>query len=640
MCGISGWFNRNGAPVDTEVLRAMTDTLAHRGPDDSAVWTDGAIGLGHRRLSIRDLSKAGRQPMSDRSRRIFVTYNGELYNDGELRKELESGFGFEFQTGCDTEILPLGYLAWGERLFDRLEGMYSIGLWDSEHRKLLLARDGVGVKPLYFHSSQELVLFGSEIKALLAHPAMRKTLDPEALHTFLAAGHCGPSHSLIAGIRQVPPGSVVAFSAFDRQERRFWRPRRTGELTDLTAALEEFEPLWHDVVSSQLVSDVPIGVLQSGGIDSSLVSLSLFKQGKRTPLFTSSFDEVSYDESHLAAQVAATTGFEHHVLPVHVDTDAIGTFRAVVDHFDGQCADTGSYAYYRLCEAVRRQAKVVLSGDGGDEFFGGYDTYRASRLAAQLAPLPRSLLNVAGRFAYRSAAANEKRMPFPAVAARFALGLANGGAYAHTQWRRLLPAFLITKLYGPELLPLAGESPYAEYEKLMDESPGELVDRCLLADQQFHLPSVLAKVDAMSMAHSLEVRVPLLDRRIMEFAGRCSTELLVPRHGAGKLLLRQAAARLGAPRMVLEARKRGFNVPLANLLRNALAPLAEECLERSPDILSPYFSPDSVRRLWREHRDRRTNHEFALWPILMLAVWLGTPVKRPQVSREGYVVGG
>lgn len=625
MCGIAGHYQRDASPVDQAVVHRMTDQLVHRGPDDSGVWVERNIGLGHRRLSIRDLSAAGRQPMLDPTGRVVVSYNGEIYNDKELRLELARDFGFTFHTHTDTELLPVGYLAWGEGLFDRLEGMFAIALWDRQRQRLLLARDGVGIKPLYYFANQTRVLFGSEMKAILTSGLCAKNINPYSLHTYLAAGFPGPGSSLVQGVEQVRPGTFISFTERDCTEHTFWRPSRSGEIESLDQALDEFSQLLPEVVESQLISDVPLSIFQSGGIDSTLVSLTVKRLGATPPLFTAGFDEASHDESGLAADVACAAGLEQHILRVDKDGDPADAFRSIAYHFDGQCADTGAYAFYRLCAEVRKHSTVVLSGDGGDEFFGGYDTYRASHVAEKTRPwIPSSLMAWVGRAAYYTDAGNESRLPVSAVASRFALGLAAGGRNAHMQWRRLTPGFLLPKLYGKEMQFLIEASPFVEYETCADGDEGSLLDRWLLSDQRFHIQSVLAKVDAMSMAHGLEVRVPLLDRRIMDFAGRCSTRLLHPQNGPKKFLLRRAAERLGAPASVLKAKKKGFNVPIARMLRSELAPLSDHWLEQNPDILSPYLDPDAIRKLWREHAKGKANHAFALWPLLILAEWMGS----------------
>lgn len=393
--------------------------------------------------------------MSDPEGRVVVTYNGELYNDASLRRELEHDFGVRFQTSCDTEILPHAYLAWGDAMFDRLEGMFAIGLWDVARRRLLLARDGIGVKPLYYAETGRAVLFGSEIKALLVGSEINAfRLNPEALHTFLAAGHAGTQRSLIEGVAQVGPGSVVAFTSGGREAWTFWTPRRAPDIVDLEQAIGLSAKTLEEVVASQLVSDVPLGILQSGGIDSTLVSLAVGRTGARPPVFTASFEERSHDETELARAVASAVGLPHRVVPVESAGDQVALFRAVVHHFDGQCADTGALAFYRLSQAVRRHSTVALSGDGGDEFFCGYETYAATQIAAALRNvIPRRLARNVGRIAYHLGASAEGRLPLRALIARLGLGIGEGER-PHLEWRRLLPAFLTHRVYGPAMFEL------------------------------------------------------------------------------------------------------------------------------------------------------------------------------------------
>lgn len=639
MCGIAGWFWKNGQSVQPKRLAAMADALIHRGPDGGGLWHEDRIGLAHRRLAIRDLSQLGSQPMSDAAGRIVVTYNGEIYNDTELRQQLEREFGFAFRSTCDTEILPYGYLAWGDRLFDKLEGLYAIALWDRQEQRLVLARDGIGIKPLYFIETDQAVLFASEVKGILESGYVRNEFDPQALHTFFATGYAGPSGSIVYGIRQVSPGTVLCFTVGDRTERQFWRPRREPRITVLEEAVSALETRLGDVVASQLVSDVPLGVLQSGGIDSSLISLTLAQRGRHAPLFTASFSERSHDETDLARAVADAAGLPQRIVAADSSYDVEAAFRAVVHHFDGQCADTGALGFYRLSAAVREHTTVALSGDGGDEFFAGYDTYAATRCAEVLSRfVPPGLARTVGRVAYRVNHRQEGRLPLAALVARFALGLGEGGAAPHLYWRRLVPGFVAAQVYGAGMAEVVGQSPYREYAAYYAEPHKNVLDRAMIADQRFHLQSVLAKVDAMSMAHSLEVRVPLLDRRIMDLAGTIDVRLLNPApNGPPKLALRRLAQRLGMPAGVAAARKKGFNVPNARLLRGELASLGDEVLERNADVLAPYLRPDAVRYLWRAHRRRQADHAFALWPMLTIAIWkagLARPERRYAPSTE------
>ena len=626
MCGIAGIFERAGGAVDEALLRAMADSMSHRGPDDVGVQVTGPCGLAHRRLSIRDLSPAGHQPLSDAGGVVTVSFNGEIYNDGPLRAELEREHGVRFRGTSDTELLPYGWLHWGERLFERLLGMFAIALWDTRTQELVLARDAIGIKPIYVHASADRVVFGSELKAVLRHPRVRRSIDPSALHTFLAAGHAGPDRSLVAGVTQVPPGTLVRYTARDEARRTYWAPRRPATIRDPREAAERFDAIWPEVVQQHLISDVPLGILQSGGIDSTLVSLALKGHGG-IPCYTAGFREKSHDETDLARMVADAAGHELRVVSADDADDPASASRlleSIAHHTDGQCADTSAIALHRVAGVVAQHGKVVLSGDGGDEFFGGYDTYRATRMARRIGRLvPSALWHAAGRLAYSAAGRSEARLPAAAVAARFALGLAAGRPHAHVQWRRLVPDFAIGRLYGSALHGVASADPLGAYGALIDQAEGDYLDRCMVADQRFHLQSILAKVDTMSMAHSLEVRVPLLDRRVMELAGECHASLLCPPGGPQKRLLREAAARWGAPAAVVAEGKRGFNTPIAALLRETFRASADRVLDAEAGRLEPWLRADGVRELWRAHRDRRANHGYALWPILVLGTWLG-----------------
>ena len=624
MCGIAGVFNRDGKQASSRAVAAMTAVLAHRGPDDLGHWNGGSIAFGHRRLAIRDLSPGGHQPMSDPTGQIWITYNGEIYNDAALRRELRRDFGCTFRTSGDAETIPLAYRHWGERAFERLEGMFAIALWDAGARRLYLVRDGVGIKPLFYSDDGQCVRFASEIKGLLADPEQLRRLSPMGLHRYFAMGYVGPDATTLEGIDQVAPGTVLTFDKCGRNCRQFWQPRRGAvEFTDPTEATAAFLPLWREVIGDIMVSDVPVGILQSGGIDSSLISLSVARQ-HNLPLFTAGFAEASHDESASARAVASVVGAAHYIVPIDPHVDLASTLEKVVRHFDGQVCDESAVPLFLLLRRVREQVKVVLSGEGGDEFFGGYTTYRASRIAAALGWLvPRPVAALIGRIAYALQGGDERRQPASALLARFALGIAQGPQRAHTRWRRLIPDFQLREIYGPALQSVADVDPFGDYERQLDDAGGSVVDRCLVADQRFHLPSgLLMKADAMSMAHSLELRVPLLDRRIMDFAGRCHARLLAPFCGPSKRLLREALRGFAAPEAIVRSRKHGFNTPIAQFLRTSLHGLSRRHLQDDVDRLAPFFEPGAVRRYWMEHAEGRANHAYTLWPILLFGIWL------------------
>ncbi|MGA2448255.1 MAG: asparagine synthase (glutamine-hydrolyzing) [Polyangiaceae bacterium] len=631
MCGIVGFLHRDGRPVDDQTILAATRALAHRGPDGEGIWLDGPIALGHRRLAIRDLSDGGRQPVWDASGRIVVTYNGEIYNYDELRDELERRHGIRLRSRCDAEIIPNGYRAWGEDVFDRLEGMFAVALWDAADQRLVLARDGVGIKPLFVTEDDRSVAFASEVKALCANRALTLQVEPRALHAYLAQGYVGPDRTLLRGVEQLPPGTVRTYDRSGRRDRRFWTPTRRAEIRSLPEALEAFESIWPRVVEDMLVSDVPVGVLQSGGIDSSLVSIAA-RSKSETRLFTAAFHSAAHDEVAQARSVANFLGAKHDVVPIQQEVSAEATFRAVVRHLDGQLADSSAFAFYVLCREVRRHVPVVLSGDGGDEFFGGYPTYRATRIAEYARRIvPSTAADLLGRRVLPLGARSSARVSAWDVMGRFLLGMSCGAVDAHAEWRRLLPRHEMPRIYGPELARILDEDPLAGYKSALRDAGDTTVDRCLLADQRYYLPAdMLMKVDAMSMAHGMEVRVPFLDRRIMDLAGRIDARLLTPWRGPDKLVLREAARRAGAPRTIVSGKKRGLNVPILHMLRGELAPMAERVLCVDGERLAPLLDPAGLRRMWTEHKEGRVNHSYALWAILSLGTWLSAVDDRPQ----------
>lgn len=637
MCGIAGIADFGGRPVDAATVRAMARSLAHRGPDGEGVYMDpqGRAGLGHRRLAVRDPSSAGAQPMTDAGGGIAISFNGEIYNDAALRGILEREHGVTFRSRCDAEVIPAGFLAFGEAIFDRLEGMFAVALWDAREGRLWLARDGVGVKPLFVARDGARYRFASEVKGLLADPGQAFRLSPRGLHAYLAQGYVSPEATLLEGVMQLPPGTVRRIDASGVRDRRFWRPERRPDIRRLPDALDAFGTLWPQVLSDQLASDVPLGVLQSGGIDSSLVTFSL-RDRPGLPVFTARFDEPSHDETRLAAETAAAAGVQQHVVPV-ASGDVAADFRDVVHHFDGQVADSSGLAFYALARAVRRRTVVALSGDGADEFFGGYPTYRATQVAAFAGRfLPGAPLRAAGRLLARVGAGSEARLPASEVLSRFLFGLAEGPR-CHAHWRRILPAHRMAGLYGPGLAELAGaEDPLAGYHEALREASGSAVDRALLADQRFYLPAdMLHKVDAMSMAHALEIRVPFLDRRVMDLAGRLDADLLAPLRGPSKRVLREALRRAGAPEGVAGAPKRGFNVPLTRLLRGPLAAAGDRLLDREAGRLEPWLRADGVRSLWRDVRAARAREPYAVWALLSLAQWLALRESPASVAAPG-----
>jgi asparagine synthase (glutamine-hydrolysing) len=619
MCGIAGLLRTDGRDADLTLVQRMTRRIAHRGPDGEAYWNDGPIALGHRRLAIRELGPEGDQPFHGVDGSV-VMFNGELYNDKEIAAELGREIGFQRRTTCDTEVIPAAYAAWGLEAFNRIEGIFAIALWDRRRKRLVLARDGIGTKPLYIAESPGQLAFASEVKALLVDPATSRTMSAPDLAHMLAMGYPPPDRTLLEGVRQLSPGTILTIDADGMEEHQFWRPTR-GPFPhrDPDEAAEAFLEVFARVVDEQLVSDVPVGVLQSGGIDSSLVSLSL-PRDRDVPLFSVRFSEASHDESALAQSLARSGGREIVWVDLPMGADAEADLKAVVDAVDGQLADSSALAVYRLSGVVRRHVTVALSGDGGDEFFGGYPTYRATKLAHAVGGLmPSAVWMQLAQGLHGASGVSEARIPLQEKAYRFAAGLAQ--AEPHTAWRHYLPRWKQRQVYGPALSGLAGADPFTGYAQAYASANGDVIDRAMLADQRYYLPSdMLVKVDRASMANSLEVRVPFLDRRVMDLAGQIHNTALI-KGSETKRTLRRALRKLGGPADVAGTKKQGFNIPMNRLLRTDLRALADRLLDREADVLAPYISPDGARKLWRDHREGRQDEKYALWTLLTVALW-------------------
>ena len=621
MCGIAGLLTLDGRPADPQAARAMAHAIAHRGLDGEGLWHEGPIALSHRRLAIRDLSPSGAQPFHSACGRVVAVYNGEIYNEAPLRRELEQRFGLVSRSRSDAEIIPAGYLAWGLDIFNRIEGFFAIALWDRSESRLMLARDGFGIKPLYVQKDRTTLRFGSESKAPLADSSWRSSIRPERLHTLLALGHLGPADSLFEGVDQVPPGCIRIIEGDRDRNVTFWQPTRRPQNLSRAEGVDRLLALLPRIIDEQLVSDVPVGILQSGGIDSTLVTLTLPPDAK-TPLFTVHFSEAGYDETGCARAVATRAKRPVIVVKLPDASEAEAIFRRVVHHLDGEVGDSSAFATFRLAEEVGRHVTVVLSGDGGDELFAGYPTYQADRLAAKLAPILHLLpMRAIGLQARRMAGVGNARVGLMERVVRFCLGCVE--PTPHVTWRRYLDPCDASTLYGPALSELldAGIDPLAGYARALQNARGTIVDRALLADQRYYLPAdMLLKVDRTSMAHGLEVRVPLLDRRVADLAASIPADVLMPRTGPSKAVLRGAASRLGAPPSVTKGPKRGFNVPVNRLLGTSLRPLADRLCGPDAGIFSPYLRPDAVREFWTSHKNGRVDRGYVIWTLLTFAV--------------------
>ncbi len=641
MCGIAGRVQAGGAAEQNlrSVVQAMNAAIAHRGPDGEGVWLDASSGvaLAQRRLAIVDLSPTGAQPMVSHAGRYVLTYNGEIYNAREMRTALEAQ-GAVFAGTSDTEVMLASLERHGvAKTLASLNGMYAFALWDRATRELTLARDPFGIKPLLYQGNADGLSFASELGALLADPTCPRTIDRAAVNAFLRHGNVPAPWTLLRGVRKLEPGTMLTWRAgAEPVLTRFWSPHdgaRAGaakpHADPWDALVEEGESLLSDTVERQMIADVPLGAFLSGGIDSSLV-VALMQRASSRPVqtFTIGFDAAAYDESAHASAVAAHLHTEHHTLHATAADalDLVGEMAAV---YDEPFADSSQIPTLLLAKLVRGHVTVALSGDGGDEGFAGYERYG---WGLQLAGYQRR----APAFARRVSGALAGRVPLPLLngAARLA-GMGRGaGASAHPGHRlqRALmlgaaPDFvsgyrqLLALHSAPQALTgHAGEHQPAAYDAARTADIADPLTRMQVIDALSYLPDdILTKVDRASMAVALEVRVPLLDTRIWEWAMRLPPALRRP-NGVGKAMLRAILAR-HVPPALFERPKAGFAVPLASWLRGPLRPWAESVLAPAALAEGGLIDAGAAQALWRAHLSGHADHGPVLWSILMLEGW-------------------
>jgi asparagine synthase (glutamine-hydrolysing) len=607
MCGICGIAATRGA-VDPARLAAMSSTLVHRGPDSDGVYVDGPVGLAARRLAIIDLV-TGDQPLTNEDGRIAVVQNGEIYNYKELRLELERA-GHRFSTSSDTEVLTHLYEEHGERFAERLRGMFAIALWDSKQARLLLARDRYGIKPLYYRETEGELAFASELRAF-----PRRDIDPDALEAFLAFNSVPAPLTIFRGIRKLRPGHVLVWQDGRSELMRYARPApasaadvREDDEAELT---EELRARLRDSVRAHLVSDVPVGVLLSGGIDSAtLAALAAGETSEPVRTFSIGFEERSFDELGDARLVAQRYGTEHRELVLR--PDAAMLLPALADAFDEPFADSSALPTYLVSQLAAEDVKVALSGEGGDELFGGYYTYAADLLAQRTgwaAPVLRPLVE---RLPSSSA-----RASFDYRAKRFVRAARLPPLERHHGWKEIFSRDGRAELTGRR----GSFDPVDLLRARFGETEGaELLARLQDVDLGTYLvDDLLVKTDRASMAHSLEARVPFLDPVVTNFALALPTRHKV-RGLRKKVLLRKAAAPLLPPEL-LRRRKRGFSIPAAAWLRGELEPFARETL--SPEALrrQGFFQPETVTRLIDEHVAGKEDLSRQLWSLLAFTLW-------------------
>jgi asparagine synthase (glutamine-hydrolysing) len=614
VCGIAGLVALDGAAVDPRGLDAMIDALAHRGPDGRGVRVDGPVALANRRLAIIDLEH-GEQPVINEDGSVFVVQNGEIYNHEALREELRSR-GHRFATRCDTEVLVHAYEEYGEAFLDRLRGMFALAIWDARARRLIVARDRFGIKPLYWRAEQGVLSFASELKALRRQPGFGTQLDPAALEAYFAFNSIPAPLSIFREARKLGAGHLLTWTPGAPPEVRRWArdaPAHAGALrreapAELAAELRE---RLRDSVRAHLVADVPVGVFLSGGVDSgTLAALASDVTGGGVRTFSVGFDETSFNELDQARTVSERYGTEHH--EVVLRPDAAQLLPEIVAAFDEPFADSSALPTYAVSRLAAQHVKVVLSGEGADELFGGYFTY----VADVLAPWLRAPARLAAPLVRRMPSSS-RRVSLEYKAKRFVGAASRPPLERHHGWKEILAPELRRELLGPGARP----DPVDLLRRRYAETAGApALARLQDVDVGVYLPDdLLVKTDRASMAHSLEARVPFLDPAVAELALALPTALKV--RGLQKKRLLREAVRPLLPEAVVDGPKRGFSIPAAAWLRGELLPMARELL--APEALrrGGVLDPGPVGRLLDEHVARRHDHSRALWGLLSFVLW-------------------
>lgn len=628
MCGICGVVDfKSDAPVDPAILGRMTDTMAHRGPDDQGFFLDGPVGLGHRRLSVIDLA-TGRQPIHNEDRSVWIVYNGEIYNAPQLRRQLEDD-GHRFTTCSDTEVIVHAYEKYGLECLKHLNGMFAFAIWDKKTERLFLARDRVGVKPLYYAELPDRFVFGSELKAVLAHPSVERRLDLTSLGQYLAYEYVPTPRSIFAGIKKLPPGHFLTFDKTSRRLEPYWDmsfPKEESDCARSGADYElEFNETLQEAVRLEMLSDVPLGVLLSGGIDSSAVAAAMVRLSPgKVKSFSIIFEDPSFDESRHARMVARHLGTEHHELMLDSDM-ALQLVERLGDFLDEPLSDSSFIPTFWLSRLTSRHVKVALSGDGGDELFGGYPTLQAHRLSKHYQAL------VPGWMRRHIAPWIVSRLPvsFDYLSLdfkfrRFLSGQSAPPVVRHHLWMGSFTESQRLSLLGPRAREdNSGVNECVEEVALAhartSKTP-DVLNQILYCDMKLFMEgTILHKVDRASMASSLEVRVPLLNHLFLDFAARLPHRFKL-RGFTTKYIMRSALKDV-LPAAILRRRKQGFNMPMAKWLTGPLRPLAEDLLSESRLERIGLFDPAYVRSLMEEHMARRKDHRKLLWTLLAFELW-------------------
>jgi len=632
LCGIVGFTHKRWVP-DSDRIRNAAATLIHRGPDQQGVFESGVCSIGATRLKIIDLG-SGDQPILSDDGDVAIVFNGEIYNHPELRGELEE-LGHRFYSHCDTETVLRAFLEWDTACFARLRGMFAIALWTKSTKRLVLVRDRMGIKPLYFARRGEDLFFGSELKAILIHPEIERRLSLDGLDCYLSLNYVPCPWTLVEGVEKLPPGQWLEWRDGKVSTDSYWRlPMGIVRDWTLEAAREELDALLRQSIREHLISDVPLGMWLSGGIDSStILHYAATESGAPLKTFSISFQGRSFDETAYIREVAQRYQTDHTELDLNPDVDLRSAIEAFAYYSDEPSADAGALPVWFLSQLSRTKTTVSLSGEGADELFGGYLTHRANRLAALARRAPRRALQLA-LDGLRAWPVSDEKISLEYQLRRFLEGSLMTPERAHVYWNGTF-----SEEQKRTLL-------YAELPPALDRVLGELRDRSIARsgahddlapylwfDQRYFLPDdILNKADRMSMAHSLEVRPPFLDHRIVEFAASLPASLKI--RGSRQKVILKELMRDKLPSSVLRRKKVGFDIPAHDWLRGCLRSLMEDVLLEGASDHARLFRREVIETYIRQHLERQVNVGYHLWGLMVLFLWMKKWGIQAAASRE------
>ncbi len=642
MCGICGIiYHDQERPVDAGLLQRMAGIIQHRGPDDDGHYTEGGVGLGSRRLSIVGLDD-GHMPMSTEDGSLVVVYNGELYNHPRLKQALQAK-GYTYRTHSDTETFLHLYREYGESFLKHAEGMFALALWDKNQRKLILARDRLGIKPLYYHYQNATLRFGSEIKSILCDPEVPREIELEALNFLLAYLSAPAPYSMFRGIRQLKPGEMLVYQNGHMQTKPFWNPSESIQPiseTNLQNAKDELRHRLDTIVKEHLMSDVPVGAFLSGGIDSSILAALMANHlGNDFQTFSIGFEGYSlFDESQQAKAFAQHLGSQHHER-ILKPSDLLNAMEDITWQLDEPLADSSCLPVYYVSQLAAEHVKVVLSGDGGDEVFAGYRKYQAEYFRKFFSWLP----NGVNRFLSHSiepmlpeSRANHW-MDMLRQVKKFFRGLDPDPFERHLGWAIHFEDQLRSPLLHPDVRRSIHFEEACDYRKrLFDELPHlDDLTRMLWVDLRHNLPAdMLTKVDRMSMLHSLEVRVPFLDHKLVEYAFSLPGDYKL--HGKTTKWILKEAFRDLLPAEIIDRRKHGFDVPVGEWFKNELREVIEDVCSSETTTRRGLFDPQRVHQVLKDHQDGKRDYNNQLWIFLSLELWQRRYLDSPQLpARPG-----